>query len=264
MPQVTLNGDPIHYTQQGTGLPVVLVHGFPLDSRIFDAQVAALSDKYRVITIDLPGFGQSPSSKPFTVASMADDLHAILRQIDAFPCVLGGLSMGGYIALGYVIKYPSTLRGLMLIDTKAEADTAEGKAGRDKMIQSVREFGSQAAANAMEPRMLAPEAAQSRPDLLRQVCKIMTGCRAQTVEYALAAMRDRIDYSSELPSIPVPTLIIVGDADQITPPKVAQAMQTQIPQAQLTIIKGAGHLSTMEQPEQVNRAMREFLGKLHV
>lgn len=262
MPQITAAGLAIDYEERGSGPNLILIHGFPLNRQIFQSQLDGLSDRYRVITPDLPGFGRSAPSPAFTVASMADIVHSIVQELDAAPCVLGGLSMGGYIALGYVIKYPTTLRALMLIDTKAEADTPEGKENRNKMIQSVREFGASAAANAMEPKMLAPDAATGRPDLLRRVCSIMTSCSPQAIEYALLAMRDRPDYTSELPSIAVPTLVIVGEQDQITPPKVAQQMASQIRHSKVVTIHGAGHLSTMEQPDQVNRAMREFMSKL--
>src|SRR5437667_3790465 len=161
MPVKTIYGAAIHYEEAGRGLPVALIHGFPLDSRIFTEQAKALAQKYRVIRPDLRGFGKSQSSASFTIASLADDVHALLGEIGALPCVLGGLSMGGYIALAFARKYGKDLRGLMLIDTRCEADTAEGKAGRDKMIQSVRQGGAKAAADQMFPRMLAEQSQKS-------------------------------------------------------------------------------------------------------
>ena len=134
MPQRSVSGTTLDYEEQGTGMPLVLLHGFPLDSRIWREQLAALSDRFHVIAPDLRGFGQSKSSDTFTMESLADDVHALLADLQALPCILGGLSMGGYVALAYAKKYPTDLRGLVLIDTKAEGDTAEGKAGREKMI----------------------------------------------------------------------------------------------------------------------------------
>jgi 3-oxoadipate enol-lactonase len=264
MPETTINNQKISYSDHGRGLPLVLVHGFPLDNRIWDAQVSALSDKFRVIAPDLPGFGKSqpPPKTPFTMEALADTLHAFLTQIKATPCALAGLSMGGYMCFAYERKYPTTLKALILVDTKAEADTPDGKAGRNKMIETVRTSGSPAIAAAMLPKMLSPQTLQSRPQLVAQVKSIMESCPPQTIEYALSAMRDRNDFRDCCPSVAVPTLILVGDADAITPPAVAEAMQKSIPHSRLVIIKGAGHLTPMEQPEQVNQALRQFLATI--
>ncbi|HEV8378652.1 MAG TPA: alpha/beta hydrolase [Tepidisphaeraceae bacterium] len=263
MPEVNVNGQTISYTERGRGLPLVLVHGFPLDNRIWEEQISALSDKSRVIAPDLPGFGKSKSTRPFTFESLADDLHAFLSQIKALPCALAGLSMGGYMSFAYDCKYPTDLKALILVDTKAEADTPEGKAGRNKMIETARSSGSPAIAAAMMPKMITSDSQQKRPRLVQQVKAIMEFCPPLTIEHALAAMRDRTDYRDCLPSIAVPTLIIVGDADAITPPAVAESMHKEIPHSKLVIIKGAGHLSPMEQPEQVNQAMRQFLSTIN-
>ena len=254
--------DVLSYTDQGSGDAIVLLHGFPLDRRMWDAQVARLSEHYRVIAPDFRGFGQSRRSDPFTIESLADDIHLFLDQLVAKPCVLAGLSMGGYVALAYVKKYAKDLRGLILVDTKAEADTPQGKEGRAKMIELVRAEGAKAVAEQMTPKMLAPGTIQSRPDIVKQLRTLMENCPDHTIEYALAAMRDRPDRTSELPSVKVPTLVIVGDADAITPPDVAKKMADAIPGAKLETVRGAGHMSPMEQPEQVNRAMERFLAAL--
>src|SRR5438067_7055129 len=130
MPYRTIHGVPLGYHEQGAGQPLVLLHGFPLDWRIFEKQIAALSKNLRVIAPDLPGFGQSKSDKPFTIASLADDMHEFLRSMNALPCALGGLSMGGYIALAFAKKYSKDLTALILMDTRSEGDTPEGKTAR--------------------------------------------------------------------------------------------------------------------------------------
>lgn len=117
----------LHYTEKGSGVPLVLLHGFPVDCRMWDAQVRELSTHCRVITPDFAGFGQSAGSSPFTIPGMADDVHALLQSLKAFPCVLGGLSMGGYVAMNYARKYPADVSGLILLDTKDAADTAEAQ-----------------------------------------------------------------------------------------------------------------------------------------
>jgi pimeloyl-ACP methyl ester carboxylesterase len=254
--------DSLPYTDRGRGEPLVLLHGFPLDRRMWDAQVQRLSDHYRVIAPDLRGFGRSPRHDPFTIESLADDIHLFLEQLGAVPCVLAGLSMGGYVALAYAMKYPSDLRGLVLVDTKASADTAEGKQGRETMIELVRLSGAKAVAEQMLPKMLAPGTLQNRPEVVKSMRTMMESCSPETIEHALAAMRDRPDRTGELQSLKVPALVIVGDADAITPPDVAQTMAKSIPNARLETIRGAGHMAPMEQPEQVNQAIERFMAAL--
>lgn len=263
MPARTIDGTLIFYDESGSGdppppPPLALLHGFPLDARVWEVQRDALSDKRRVITPDLRGFGRSASDEPFTMESIADDVRALLSSLGALPCVLGGLSMGGYAALAYAQKYPGDLKGLLLIDTRAEPDTPDARDGRQKMIELVREKGPPAVAEAMMPKMLAPESRHVVPDLR----KIMEAQPARTIENALVALRDRPDYRDGLPRINVPTLIIVGEHDAITPPAMAETMRKHIPNARLVTIAGAGHMTPMEQPERVTRAIAEFVGTL--
>jgi pimeloyl-ACP methyl ester carboxylesterase len=258
MPQRTVNGATLNYQEQGTGTPLVLLHGFPLDSRIWREQLTGLSDRFRVITPDLRGFGQSKSNDAFTMESLADDVHALLADLGALPAIIGGLSMGGYVMLAYAKKYPTDLRGLMLIDTKAEGDTPEGKEGRQKMIDLARSQGAKAVADQMMPKMLAPDADKSRPQVKRELDQIMASQTPLTIEHALSAMRDRPDMAAHLPSVAVPTLVIVGEHDAITPPAGAEKMTKAVPRATYVLIRGAGHMSPMEQPQQVTDAMRRF------
>src|SRR5688500_126739 len=218
MPTGTVTGWTLSYDDRGdaSAPALVLLHGFPLDARVWEAQAAELSRDVRVITPDLRGFGKSKFAGEFTLEELADDVHALLSDLGALPAVIGGLSMGGYVALAYAKKYPKDLRGLALIDTKADADTTEGKQGREKMIALVREKGSGAVADQMMPKMLAPGAGNQRPDLARHLRLIMEACPPRTIANALAAMRDRPDRTHDLPSIPVPALIIVGEHDAIT------------------------------------------------
>jgi pimeloyl-ACP methyl ester carboxylesterase len=263
MPSITLDRKIIHYDEAGKRsrdgrAPIVLLHGFPLDNGVFESQLTALSHTFRVITPDLPGFGQSKSDLPFTIASLADDVHALLRYLGALPCALGGLSMGGYVAQAFAKKYPNDLEALTLIDTKAEADNAEGKEKRNKMIELVRTGGSKAVADAMFPNMITPEHA-SVPEIGGKLRAIMESCPAKTTHHALAAMRDREDYTSMLPSIAVPTLLIVGERDVISPKQTMETMHRAIPRSTLIVIAGAGHLTPMEKPEEVSAAIRGFL-----
>ena len=247
------------YDDRGRGMPLVFLHGFPVDRRMWSAQVAELSSIRRVIAIDLPGFGQSPKRAGFSIDDLADDVHALLKSLDAVPCVLAGWSMGGYTALALARKHPDALRGLILIDTKAEPDNVDQKAGRAKMIEVVRTGGAEAVADQMIPKQLAPGTVSSRPAIVRQLRTLMLQCDPGSIEQGLIAMRDRRDQTDLLASIRVPALVVVGDADAITPPAIAEAMARKLPSAKLTIIKGAGHAAPIEQPSQVNSAIGEYL-----
>jgi 3-oxoadipate enol-lactonase len=262
MPQAAVNGANLYYHESGRGLPVVLIHGFPLDDRIWHNQVHDLSEVCRVITPDLRGFGQSIGGGSFTIASLAEDIYILLSQIHALPCVLGGLSMGGYVALAYERQYASTLRGLMLIDTRAGADSPEGRAGRDAMIELAKTQGSVAIADKMLPKMLAGGNVDSGAEVVRELKSIMDACPAQTIQYALAAMRDRIDYTPTLARIVAPTLIIAGESDVLVPSALSQEMHKSISGSTISIIPAAGHMAPMEQPQLVSRAIGQFLTTL--
>lgn len=259
MPTANINGTTIAYREMGSGLPIILLHGFPHDSTMWDEQLAALSTSYRVIAPDLRGFGQSGFGQPFSIESLADDVHALLQSLGAVPCVLGGLSMGGYVALAFARKYPKALKGLLLMDTRAAGDTPETRQQRDKSIETVKTEGARSIAKQMLPKMLTAATLADQPELAKQVMSMMESCPPQAMTAALIAMRDRPDMSDELPSIACPTLVIVGDADAVTPVAMAEAMQKAIPNSTLKIITGAAHLSPTEQPEQVNRAISDFL-----
>jgi pimeloyl-ACP methyl ester carboxylesterase len=252
----SINDVAIHYEEKGSGPLLVLLHGFPLDLRMWAAQVEELSSRWHVLAPDFRGFGQSAADGPFTVPSLADDIHALVARRK---CVLAGLSMGGYVAMNVARRYPDDLLGLILVDTKDAADTAEQRDYRDRMIEVVRAKGSAAIAEMMAGKMLSPDTLEHRPAQVKALRSMMESCPPQTIEYALEALRDRPDMTEELPKISVPTLIVVGDADAITPPGVAEGMQKKIPGSQLAVIKGAGHMSPMEQPTQVNRVMGRFL-----
>lgn len=259
MPSHEINGFSLHYREAGSGDPVVLVHGFPLSSRIFESQLEALSKSFRVITPDLRGFGQSNSIERFSINSLADDLHKLLSRIGALPCVLGGLSMGGYVAEAFLRKYPADVKKLILINTKADADSSAARDARNKMIELCRKSGSSAVAKEMLPKMLSPVNIEQKHPVVEQVIKLMDSQPALTVEHALEALRDRDDQTQLLPQIKVPTLIITGDGDQITGVAVAEPMHQAIPGTKLVVIPGAGHLSTMENPAAVNEALLSFL-----
>ena len=262
MKSETANGTTIHYVEAGSGPNLVLVHGYPLNSQMWEKQIEALSDQFHIIAPDLRGFGKSASNEPFTMESIADDLHALLSKLDALPAALAGLSMGGYVALAYAKKYPMDLNALILIDTRAEGDTAEGKQNRQKHIELVRSAGSAAIAEQMLPKMLSEQTCKGMPDVSQALRRIMESTPPKTIEHALAALRDRHDQTENLASIAVPTLILVGEQDAITPPAMSQKMRALIPRSKMSTIGCAGHMSPMENPDEVTRRLREFLQSL--
>ena len=204
MPTLNLNNVDFHYDEAGIGGAIVLLHGFPLDNHVWREQLAHLADRHRVITIDLRGFGKTISTEPFSIASLASDVHGVLEQLGVLPCVLGGLSMGGYVALAFARLFPKDLRALMLIDTKSDADTPEARQARNDMIQIAREKGSAAIAEKMMPKMLSDDTRSNRPAVVRELQAIMNHCPALTIEHALSAMRDRDDMTPLLPTLKMP------------------------------------------------------------
>lgn len=262
MPDAIVNGGKISYQERGAGLPIVLIHGFPLDGRVFDDQLAGLSDSFRVIVPDLPGFGRSAPAQAFTMRGLAADLRAFLKQIGALPCVLGGLSMGGYVVLPMAEMFPADLKGLILLDTRAEADTDEARQNRDRMAAAARERGAAAVVEMMFGKMLAQSTAHQRPHVAQKLRQVMSEQPVDAIVYALAAMRDREDFRPRLGSIQTPTLIVVGEYDAITPPANAETMRSGLPRGWLITIPDSGHMPVMEQPESVNEAIRRFIREL--
>jgi 3-oxoadipate enol-lactonase len=238
------------------GRSLVLVHGFPLDGRIWADQIDELSRWARVIVPDLRGFGRSHCNNPFTIESLADDLHGLLTEIGALPCVLAGLSMGGYVSLAFAEKYSSDLSGLILVDSKAEADSPTAREGRGRMIELVRAGGSAAVAEAMLPKLIYLQAVAER------VRSIILDCPPLTIEHALAAMRDRRDYTEWLAASALPLQVIVGEHDAIAPAAAARDLVGRIGRGGLSVIPDAGHLAPLEQPGRTTKAIIEFLESL--
>ena len=241
---------------------LLLVHGFPLDRRLWAAQAGALATMTRVIMPDLRGHGKSEIVPgPFTMDQHADDLAALLDHLKIRRAVVAGLSMGGYVAFAFWRRYPERVRGLILADTRAEPDSAATKIGRDAASARVQQTGVAAYADEMLPRLLAP-ASLANKKIVEAVRKMMAEQPVEGIVGALGGLRDRVDSLATLPTITVPTLVIAGDADVITPPADARALAAAIPGARLAVILRAGHLSPLENPRAFNAAVRSFLSGL--
>lgn len=262
MPTADLDGVSIFYHDEGQGEPLLLVHGFPLSSDLYQPQRAALSRRFRVITPDLRGMGRSDPQPGYSMDTYADDLVALLDRLGVGQAIVGGMSMGGYVVFTLLRRHPDRVKGLILIDTKAAADTEEGRQGRYKMIEQARSEGATAIAEAMLPKMLTEQTRSQQLELVEFVRGMMAATPVDGITGALEAMAIRPDSTPLLASIQVPTLIIVGNEDQVTPSAVAQEMHQAMPNAELVIIDGAAHAATLERPAAVNQAIEQWASRL--
>ncbi len=263
MPMLSINGSGLEVLDRGQGPVILFVHGFPLTSAMWEAQIRALEDSHRILAPDLRGFGES-SMTPGTVSmeQFADDLAGILDQLGVTePVTLCGLSMGGYIAWQFVRKYPDRLKALILCDTKASPDSPEAVENRHKLAASVLKHGVGVVAQAMPEKLFAQATLQNQTAIVDRCKEMMLAADPEGIAAALRGMAERPDMSELLPRISVPTLVIVGEEDQITTVEEMRQMAASIPQATFVEVPNAGHMSPMERPEQVNAALEEFLSK---
>ena len=261
--RMTVNGVSLAVEVRGKGPAVLLVHGYPLDRTLWAAQLAGL-DGYRLIAPDLRGLGLSDAPDlGYSMPTYADDLAALLEALQVDEVVLVGLSMGGYVAFEFLRRHRERVRALVLFDTRADADAPDVRRARDQQSSLAREQGAAAIAEHMLPRMLAPGAAQSMPSVVERVRGMMLGAPVAGIAGALAAMRDRTDSTALLATLDdLPTMVVVGEEDAMTPVDLARAMASAVPGARLEVIAGAGHLPPLEAPADVNAVLLDFLKSL--
>lgn len=257
--QTSINGLTLSYADEGSGLPLLFVHGFPLSRGAWQKQLEALRSSYRVLAPDLRGFGESEGKPGATsMADFAADLHKLLQQLQTGPVVLIGHSMGGYVALAFARQSPQMLCGLVLVGTKAGADTPEAAAGRRATGEKVRAEGVKVVVEAMAPKMCA--ASNNDAKMAEEARALMASATTEGVIPALLGMAERGDSTSMLDAIRVPTLVVTGAEDTLIPPAESEKLARAIPGAQLSVIPRAGHLVACEQPEAFNRALINWLG----
>ncbi|MGH7718143.1 MAG: alpha/beta fold hydrolase [Gemmatimonadaceae bacterium] len=247
------------YDDVGAGLPVVWVHGFPHHRKLWAPQLRALAGQCRCIAPDLRGFGESSVEPPYSMDQYADDLAQLLDALAIDRAVIGGLSMGGYIAFAMWRRHRDRIRAFILADTRAGADTEDGKAKRHEMVGVARERGSKAVADAVLPGMVGKTTREKQPDVVQTVYSMLASAPAEGLVGALQAMADRPDSRATLLTIDVPTLIIVGQEDALTPPAEAGAMHAAIEGSRLEVIPRAGHMSNVERPAAFNHVVSDFL-----
>ena len=260
MPKTRINNIDITYDDTGSGPAVVLIHGYPFNRSMWAEQVSALADSYRVVTLDLRGHGESESSTgASTMKLMAQDVAALMDELQIDRAVIGGLSMGGYVTLAFYQLFAERVEKLLLADTRAQADTEEAKATRGDQVQQIQADGMTGIVNGMLPKLLSPETVSKQPEIVKRVRDMMMHTSPEGAIGALRGMAEREDQTERLSQINVPALIVVGKEDPITPVADSQKMHERIAGSQLVVIENASHVSNIEQPEQFNRALREFL-----
>jgi len=252
------------FTDLGSGRPLVLLHAFPLNRRMWEPQFAALAKDFRLIAPDYPGMGESPlSPTPYSLESLADSIMALLKSMDISEKVsLLGLSMGGYLAFEVARKYPGRLNALILAATHPAPDSEQGRQARQETAEMARKEGLEPLADRMLPRLLGKTTRDTHPELVGKVRAQIISNSKEGVAQASLAMAERRDSIPLLPQIQIPTLLLSGTEDPIIPGMPPEAVQQQIPVSAWTVIERSGHLLNLEQPGQFNRHVGEFLSRV--
>jgi 3-oxoadipate enol-lactonase len=251
----------LHVVERGRGRPLLLAHGYPLDHSMWCGQLDGLSDSCRVIAPELRGFGASGVTPgTATMGQMADDLAQLLEALTITePVSFCGLSMGGYVAWQFALRHRSRLAKLILCDTRAAADSPEAATGRRKTAERVLAEGAGVAADALIPKLFAPATYQEQPQIVEATRQVILRTKPEGIAAALRGMADRPDVTSRLREIDLPTLLIGGQHDGISPPAEMRQIAAQMPNARFVEIAAAGHMAPLEQPRAVNAAITEFL-----
>jgi 3-oxoadipate enol-lactonase len=261
--RLTVNGVTLAVAVVGHGPAVLFIHGYPLDHSIWNPQLAALEGWTRVAP-DLRGLGRSDAPDlGYSMTTYAEDLLALLDTLGCKEAVVCGHSMGGYIAFEILRLARQRVRGLILVNTRSEPDSADGKRNRDAAMAQAREGGASAIAEAMLPRLFAPGVRTENPQLVDRIRALMAGSPVAGILGALAAMRERPDSTPLLPQLgDLPTLVIFGADDELVPPSSAEAMADAIPGAKRAVVPGSAHLTPLERQDATTRLISGFLANL--
>jgi 3-oxoadipate enol-lactonase len=243
---------------------LVLLHAFPLSARLWEPQHVLADGGWRVVMPQFRGFDceRPDATDVSSLEDYAHDVADLLETLGVESAVIAGLSMGGYVAFELYRHAPELFSALILADTRADADSADARAARLRMIELAAEGGASAVAAEMVPKLLGETTRSARPEVAVRVRELILATHPHAMQAAVRAMMTRKESVSLLPSIAVPTLVVVGDEDSITPPALARAMADAIPGASLTVVPRAGHLPSCEQPQAFNDSVLSFLGRL--
>lgn len=260
-----INGSNLNFEEAGSkdGMPVLFLHGFPFSHEMWDEQIAMVSKKYRAIAYDIKGHGLSDvGDGQYTIEGHVDDLFAFMDHLHLEQAVLVGLSMGGYITLRALERNQDRFLAAVLCDTKSEADTPEARLRRFTGMVEVKKSGSEQFADTFLKTVFTPESINTKPEAVAHIRRIISHTPPLSIAGTLLALAARTDTSGMLPNIRIPVLIMVGAADQVTPPSVSQAMHQRIKGSELQIVPGAAHMSNLENGEFFNHALLNFLDRV--
>ena len=253
MKKIKLNGIELAYERRGKGMPLVLIHGYPLDHSIWNETISQLENDFDLILPDVRGFGESSTvDAPYTLSDIANDLAALLDSLGVERTTLAGHSMGGYIALAFAKAFPERVTGLALVSSQTASDTPERKEGRYKTAADVSQKGVQIVADGMTDKLTPNQSVRDviRPLIAKQSVAGVTG--------ALKAMAEREDLTSFLASFGQPLVLIHGDADELIPVERAREIKSLVPSAHLVELRGGGHMPMMEMPVETATALKKL------
>jgi len=260
--KATINNVQLAYDDHGVGLPVIFLHAFPLNRRMWEGELLALlgEGRYRLVALDWRGFGESEITNGISSMELfADDVAGLMDALGIQNAILCGLSMGGYAAFAFLRKYPQRVAGLILADTRPGADTPEAQANRENVAQIAETQGTGAIADLQVPRLISEYTRRHHPEVEARVRQLIDEATPQGIAAASRGMAQRADSTELLGGITCPTLVIVGEQDALIPPAVTQDYASRIPGAQFAVIPQAGHLSNLEQPETFLQVIGGFL-----
>jgi pimeloyl-ACP methyl ester carboxylesterase len=258
------DGLELAYEESGSGTPLLFIHGWPHNRTLWSGQLSGLATHARCIAPDLRGFGGSMVRGPYTISQYADDMVRLLDALHLDRVVVVGLSMGGYVALDLLRRHRARVRALVLASTRASADSDEARAKRERLIEFIERQGVEALAEQQLSTMLAASTRRSRPEVAEALRRMMASAPAAGAIGAQRAMIARRDSTDLLRTIDVPTLVVGGAEDSITPPEELSAMAAAIPDARLELIAAASHACAFEKPAAFDHLVGELLaGLLH-
>ena len=263
MMPLPLMGLPLHCDESGQGHPLLLIHAYPLDGRLWNRQVEELATVARVLVPDLRGFGRSHRGPPAAdLVDFAADLIHLLDERGIDRAIFCGVSMGGYITLAALKQWPERISGVALCNTRAGADSAEGREAREISARRVLEEGLTPIADAMAPRMLSAATLRREPELGAEVRRWMMEQGSEGVATALRAMAGRPDRTPLLESLRVPAVVVAGEEDSLIAREEGEAMARAIPGASHHLIPGTAHLSNLERPDLYNSILSTLVQKV--